>query len=126
MAKPVFVDTWGWVELGHRRALRHDDVRRFYHGLVRQRVPIITTDYVLDETMTLLFRREVFPEAVQFMAAILSAADQAAIRILITAVKGSRAPLALLPALVLQDAQGHFTEATQALNEGRAWIGSPS
>ena len=60
------------------------------------------------------------------MRPVHARADQAAIRILITAVKGSRAPLALLPALVLQDAEGHFTEATQALNGGRAWIGSPS
>ena len=25
MADAVFVDTWGWVELGHRRAPRHLD-----------------------------------------------------------------------------------------------------
>ncbi|MCJ2035124.1 tRNA1(Val) (adenine(37)-N6)-methyltransferase [Methylobacterium sp. J-068] len=50
-------------------------------------------------------------------------ADAAAIRVLITAVKGSRAPLNLLPALVLHDATGRFTPHVQALNAGRAWIG---
>lgn len=76
MAAAVFIDTWGWTELGHRRATRHDEVRRFYQSLVRQRVAIVTTDYVLDETITLLFRREVFDEAVRFLEAILSAAEQ--------------------------------------------------
>lgn len=76
MAAAVFVDTWGWIELGHRRAPRHDEVRRFYGSLVQQRVSIITSDYVLDETMTLLFRREVFSEAIRFVEAILSAAKQ--------------------------------------------------
>ena len=76
MAASVFVDTWGWVELGHRRAPRHDEVRRFYASLVQQRVAIITTDYVLDETLTLLFRREVFQEATRFVEAIFSAAEQ--------------------------------------------------
>lgn len=51
-------------------------------------------------------------------------AEQAAIRVLITAVKGSRAPLALLPPLVLQDAGGRFTPQLAELNAGRGWIGS--
>ena len=76
MADAVFDDTWGWVELGHRRAPRHDEVRRFYRRLVQQQAPIHTSDYVLDETLTLLFRREVFQEAVRFVEAILSAAEQ--------------------------------------------------
>lgn len=52
-------------------------------------------------------------------------ADQPAIRILITAVKGSRAPLTLLPPLILHDASGRFTPELAALNAGQAWIGAP-
>ena len=43
---------------------------------MQQRVAVYTTDYVLDETITLLFRREVFDEAVRFLEAVLSAAEQ--------------------------------------------------
>jgi len=53
----------GLVELGYRQAPRHDEVRQFYRNLAERRVPIYTTDYVLDEVVTLLFRREVFDEA---------------------------------------------------------------
>ena len=45
-------------------------------------------------------------------------AERDAIRILITAVKGSRAPLRLLPPLVLQDAAGRFTPEAAALHGG--------
>ena len=76
MAAAVFIDTWGWTELGYRRAPRHDEVRRFYHGLARQRSAVFTTDDVLDETITLLFRHEVFDEAARFLEAILAAAEQ--------------------------------------------------
>ena len=76
MAAAVFIDTWGWTELGYRRAPRHDEVRNFYRDLARQRIAVFTTDYVLDETITLLFRREVFDEAARFLEAILAAAEQ--------------------------------------------------
>lgn len=46
--------------------------------------------------------------------------DRPAIRILVTAIKGSRGPFALLPPLVLQSPDGRFTEAVEALHRGVA------
>lgn len=71
---PVFVDTWGWMALGHRRDPRHSEVRRFYQELRRQRIPIYTSDYVLDEVITLLFRRELSSDAVRFTEGLFAAA----------------------------------------------------
>jgi tRNA1(Val) A37 N6-methylase TrmN6 len=48
-------------------------------------------------------------------------AERPAIRVLIAGVKGSRAPLRLLPPLVLQDAAGHFTPEAEALHRGDPW-----
>lgn len=45
-------------------------------------------------------------------------ADRPAIRILITATKGSRGPTDLLPPLVLQTADGRFTTDVEALHRG--------
>lgn len=45
-------------------------------------------------------------------------AERPAIRVLIRAVKGSRAPLGLLPPLVLQGADGRFTPEAEALHRG--------
>ena len=49
-------------------------------------------------------------------------AEAAATRIVVTARKGSRAPLALLPALVLHDAQGRFTAEAEALHRGQTFL----
>jgi tRNA1(Val) A37 N6-methylase TrmN6 len=43
-------------------------------------------------------------------------------RVLAAAVKGSRAPLSILPPLVLHEAQGHFTARAEAIHRGEALI----
>lgn len=53
----LFVDTWGWVALHNKRETRHDEVKSFYRQYQLRGAKIYTTDYVLDETLTLIFRR---------------------------------------------------------------------
>ena len=50
----------------------------------------------------------------------VSWADADAIRVLISGLKGSKAPLRLLPALVLHDAAGAFTPVSAAIHRGEA------
>ncbi len=81
-------------------------------------------------TLTLIWRADGLAEALSALAGgfgglavrpVYAQADRAAIRILIRAVRGGRAPLAILPGLVLNDAQGRPTaEAESILREGRA------
>jgi predicted nucleic acid-binding protein len=74
--EPVFVDTWGWMALGHRREPRHVKIQEFYRKLREQQIPIYTSDYVLDELITLLFRRESFTESVRFVDGLFAAIAQ--------------------------------------------------
>ena len=53
----LFIDTWGWLTLRDRDEARHEDVKEFYRQFRDQNGIIYTSDYVLDETITLLFRR---------------------------------------------------------------------
>jgi uncharacterized protein len=76
MARALFIDTWGWVALGSRRDSKHQEVSALYRTLRGHKKPIYTSDYVLDETITLLFRREVYTEALRFISGILKSADQ--------------------------------------------------
>ncbi|MCD6468886.1 MAG: type II toxin-antitoxin system VapC family toxin [Thermoplasmata archaeon] len=76
MLEAVFIDTWGWLALGHRRDARHREVRAFYQALQEEGALCYTTDYVLDETITLLFRREVFKEVVRFIEGIFQATKE--------------------------------------------------
>jgi predicted nucleic acid-binding protein len=76
MPKAVFIDTWGWLALGHRRDARHQEVKALYQALQKEGSLCYTTDYVLDETITLLFRREVFEEAIRFMEGIFQSVEE--------------------------------------------------
>lgn len=78
MSEAVFIDTWGWLALGHRRDSYHQKIKDFYQALKAHGVRLSTTDYVLDEAITLVFRREVYEEAVRFMEGIFEAGQQAA------------------------------------------------
>ena len=59
----IFIDTWGWLTLRDRREARHREVDRFYREVRRRRDSVYTSDYMLDETTTLLFRRLPFVRA---------------------------------------------------------------
>ena len=53
----LFIDTWGWVTIHNKREPCHKEVKRFYDDFRNQHGIAYTTDYVLDETFTLLFKR---------------------------------------------------------------------
>jgi predicted nucleic acid-binding protein len=74
MTAPCFIDTWGWLALGNRRDTYHDEIKRFYARLQSDDVGIYTSDYVLDELVTILFRRENIQQAQSFIEGIFSGA----------------------------------------------------
>lgn len=69
-AESCFIDTWGWLVLANDR----DPDFRAVSGLRTATRAWITTDYVLDETMTRLFAVAPFAKARQFCEAIFEAA----------------------------------------------------
>jgi hypothetical protein len=52
IAKPVFVDTGAWIALAIEKDHLHARAAAFAVDLARNRVPLITTNYVLSETYT--------------------------------------------------------------------------
>lgn len=59
----IFIDTWGWLVLGDKKEDRHQEIKTLYCNLRQQKSIFYTTDYILDETFTLLFRRLSFEVA---------------------------------------------------------------
>jgi uncharacterized protein len=53
----LFIDTWGWVTLNNTRETRHSEVAGFWKQVLKSGGILYTTDYVLTETYTLLFKR---------------------------------------------------------------------
>ena len=59
----LFIDTWGWLALRDRKESRHQEVKDLYIRTRSRKGIIYTSDYVLDETITLVFRRLSFNAA---------------------------------------------------------------
>ncbi len=73
--KAIFIDTWGWINLFNRKENRHQQVRKYYQDLRSKQASIVTTDYVLDEVYTLLFKRLSADLAVKAILNIADAVD---------------------------------------------------
>lgn len=74
--KMVFIDTWGWISLYNKRESRHSEVKQWYREYRKQSGVVYTTDYILDETITLLFRKVHFQQARKFLERIDTAVQQ--------------------------------------------------
>ena len=59
----AFIDTWGWVSLLSKREAKHSRVDNSYRLLRASDGLLYTTDDVLNETFTLLFRRLAIQQA---------------------------------------------------------------
>ena len=71
--EPVFVDTWGWLTLADAREPAHAAVVALRQRHAAEGVPWLTTDYVLDETITRVFNRVHFDSARRFTEGIFAA-----------------------------------------------------
>ena len=68
----IFVDSGAWIALLNQKDQYHDDAVVIYNGLKQQRVRLLTTDYVIDETATWLKYRANHQVAAQFLDLIES------------------------------------------------------
>ena len=74
----LFVDTWGWLALRDKGDRRHNEAVAAFDDALATGV-LVTTDYVLDETFTLLFRRLVFHKAKESLEFLMAATQEGAI-----------------------------------------------
>ena len=55
--QPIFIDTWAWLCLRDKREVHHDKSKKIFQEYLKNKIRLFTTDYILDETFTLLFKR---------------------------------------------------------------------
>jgi len=73
--RTLFIDTWGWINLFNRKEKYHQQVKKLYKEIRNKQGTIITTDYVLDEVYTLLFKRLSVELAIKAFEAISTAIE---------------------------------------------------
>ena len=62
---PVFVDTGAFAALADRNDRHHRDAKRLLRRLGRERRPLVTSTYVIDELLTLVRMRVGYAAAVR-------------------------------------------------------------
>ena len=77
----IFIDTWAWVALAIPEDQYHSQATETYRQLLGRREPMVTSDYILGETITFLFGRTQQERAVRFMDAILNRISQKQLRL---------------------------------------------
>jgi len=68
----LFIDSWGWLVLEDSRDPLHQAASRTYAEAAKSSGNVFTTTFVLDETISMLFRRRPFEEAARFMKGLLT------------------------------------------------------
>jgi len=77
----VFVDTWAWLALSNRKDVHHELARKSYEEIKTAGYRLVTSDYVLDEVITALFRNVIFGSAVQFIESLFDAIERNQIKL---------------------------------------------
>jgi predicted nucleic acid-binding protein len=66
----LFIDTWGWLAVADRKDAGHDAATEIFQQ-ARRSGGTITSNFVLDETFTHLFKRRPFEDAWHFTSTVV-------------------------------------------------------
>ncbi|MCU1340983.1 MAG: putative nucleic acid-binding protein containings domain [Candidatus Acidoferrum typicum] len=66
----LFVDTWGWVAVTDRSDPGHEAATEIFRR-ARRSGGTVTSNFILDETFTLLFKRRPFDDAWHFTTTVV-------------------------------------------------------
>ena len=107
----LFVDTWGWLTLRDRGERRHQDIAAVFESFQQSNAGIYTSDFVLDETFTLLFRRLPFAAARESMELLTAGVEEGSL--ILVPISGARFKAAQELRLRYQDKPAiSFTDLT--------------
>ncbi len=70
--KPIFVDAWAWLALANRKDAYHEFANKGYAEIRAAGYRLVTSDYVLDEVITALFRSVAYGSAIRFIESLFS------------------------------------------------------
>lgn len=80
----IFVDTGAWIALSDKSDQYHLESVRIYNELKQQKSRFVTTDYVLDETVTRLRFDTIHQVAVRFLDAMEDSENAGILKIIRT------------------------------------------
>ena len=110
----LFVDTWGWLTLRDKGERRHQDIAPVFDSFQQSKAGIYTSDFVLDETFTLLFRRLPFAAARESMELLMASVEEGSL--ILVPISGARFKAAQTLRIRYQDKPAiSFTDLTSMM-----------
>lgn len=85
----VFVDTGGWAALFGDNDENHETAASIFEGLKKSKIPLYTSDYIIDETVTLTMTRGNHAQSVQVGKALFESAIVKIVHVAPDYLKGS-------------------------------------
>lgn len=73
MSDAIFADTWALLALANRKDSFHSIVTRTYETILENAFQLVISDYILDETITALFKNARFDDAAKFIETMMDA-----------------------------------------------------
>ena len=98
----IFVDSGAWIALSYPRDQHHDNAVAIFNDLVQQNAQLLTTDYVIDETVTRIRYNWNHSGAVKFLDFIK--------RIKETTEETSNLTVAIVDSTLFQEAEQLFRQ----------------
>jgi predicted nucleic acid-binding protein len=112
MTRAFFYDTWAFVALANQRDRGHEVASELDRSLEAEGFSAMTSDYVLDETITLLHSAAGAPVALEFLDGVRARIASSELQLLeIGALRRDRA-VEIFRRLAPSEARLSFTDAT--------------
>lgn len=78
----TFIDTWGFKAYIDSKETKHKSVKKYIEKIWNSKEPIITTDYIIDETITLLSYKLDYHKLKMFIEKLKSSIENDFIKII--------------------------------------------
>lgn len=78
----VFFDSWAWITLSSQKEKEFGSLKKKVAENIQNKVPIVTSDFVLDETITFIFKRLGFRFASVYFSGIFASVERGAIQLI--------------------------------------------
>ncbi|MCD6573707.1 MAG: PIN domain-containing protein [Thermoplasmata archaeon] len=75
------MDSWAWLALANKKDKYHEVAKEIYNKIKTKEYVMVTSDYVIDEVVTALFRNVTIDKAIRFIEAIFEAAKNNLLKI---------------------------------------------
>ncbi len=75
----IFIDTWAWLALADKRDTHHNKAKETYEKT--KKGLLVTSNFILDELITLLFRSVSYDKAVLFVDAMFALAEKGKLQV---------------------------------------------